>query len=551
MSTAFTLNGHTITVRENAVDRVVRYFAPRLAQERLLARVRGEMFAAYAAGYAGASRSDRALQGWQTAIGSPDADILTDLQLLRDRSAWLARNAPLGAGAIGTTVTNVVGVGLTLQARVDRKLLKLSDAAADDWEDHAEREFALWSKCCDAQRTLMFGGLQELAFRSCLERGDVFAVLPYIAKPEHPYGLSLQLIEADRVCNPDHKPDSRELAGGIERDRYGAPVAYHILETHPGELYSPRGGERWTRVRAFGELAGRRQVLHLFRQIRIGQSRGVPFLAPVIKALKQLDRYSEAELMAAVVSGMFTVFVRSNADGQLGPFMPESEADGGTDAGIRLGNGAVVGLAPGEDISTADPKRPNANFDPFVLAVVRQIGLCLEIPYEVLVKHFTASYSAARAALLEAWKFFSGRRQWLAQYFCQPIYEAFLEEAIANGRLDAPGYLSDALIRQAYCRAEWIGPAKGMINEKDEVDAAIARIDRNISTLDSETAALTGGDWEANVRQRQKEQRALLAAGLASQGAQARQAGSPASDKPDTDEVADTADEDESSEVPA
>lgn len=512
----------SVEIKENFVDRAVRYFAPVLAQRRLHARVQSAMFNAYAGGYAGASRSDRALQGWPVATGSPDSDILTDLQLLRDRSAWLARNAPIACGAINTTVTNVVGSGLTLQSRIDRKALKLTDEQADAWEDQVEREFRLWSKHCDANRTLTFGGLQELAFRSTLERGDVFISLPYIEKPSVPYGLSLQLIEADRVCNPDSKPDRRELAGGIERDKYGAPIAYHILDTHPGETYSLSASARWVRVSAFGAVTGRRNVLHLFRVLRCGQVRGVPFLAPVIKTLKQLDRYSEAEIMAAVVSGMFTVFVRSNADGQLGPFMPGSEGAGGSDEEVRLGNGAVVGLAPGEDISLADPKRPNANFDPFVLAMVRQIGLCLEIPYEVLVKHFTASYSAARAALLEAWKFFLGRRRWCADYMCQPIYEAWLEEAVANGRIEAPGYLSDPVIREAYCRAEWIGPAKGMINEKDEVQAAVSRLENHMSTLDAETAALTGGDWEANVRQREKEQRTLKAAGLATQMAEGK-----------------------------
>ncbi len=43
---------------------------------------------------------------------------------------------------------------------------------------------------------------------------------------------------------------------------------------------------------------------------RPGQRRGVPVLAPVIEALKQLGRYTDAELVAAVVSGLFTVFVK-------------------------------------------------------------------------------------------------------------------------------------------------------------------------------------------------------------------------------------------------
>lgn len=517
MKATATIGDRSVTVRENLVDRLVRYFDPIKAHARLTARLQSGMVGAMLGGYVGTSRSDRALSGWRTAVGSPDTDILTDLQTLRDRSRWLARNSPLGGGAINTTVTNVVGGGLKLQARIDRDMLGMSDEQADAWEALVEREFGLWAKYCDAMRVLSFGWLQELALRSALESGDVFAVLPYIAKATSPYGLSVQLIEADRVTNPDNAQDSKAIAGGVERDQYGAPVAYHIQNTHPGETYAMGAKTEWTRVRAYGDASGRRQVIHLFRVIRPGQVRGVPFLAPVIRELKQISRYTDAELMAAVISGMLTVFVKSDGGGDspLAPMSPTEETGAASgDADIKLGNGAVVGLAPGEDITTVNPSRPNANFDPFFEAIVKQIGLSLEIPKEVLLKHFTASYSAARAALLEAWKFFRNRREWLAENFCQPIYEAFLQEAIANDRIPAPGYFSDPIIREAYCRAEWIGPAKGMINEKDEVEAAGLRIQYRLSTLDRETSELTGGDWETNIRQQQKEQRMLAEAGL-------------------------------------
>jgi lambda family phage portal protein len=506
----------TVAVQENAVDRVVRYFDPIKANLRLQARLRGSMLGAMSSGYVGASRSDRSLSGWQTTLGSPDADTLTDLQTLRDRSRWLSRNSPLGAGAINTTVTNVVGGGLKLQSRIDRTFLRLSDDQADAWEQQVEREFSLWSKYCDAQRVLSFGGIQELAFRSMLESGDVFVVLPYVQKRNTPYGLSMQIIEADRVSNPEYKPDSATCAGGIERNQFGAAISYYIQEQHPGEVYSGGGKANWRQVRAYGDASGRRQVLHLYKMLRPGQVRGVPFLAPVIKELKQISRYTDAELMAAVISGFLTVFVTSESgDTPLAPMSPTEETGAAPgDSDIKLGNGAVVGLAPGENVSTVDPKRPNAQFDPFVMAIVRQIGLCLEIPYEVLIKHFTASYSAARAAMLEAWKFFLGRRLWLAASLCQPTYEAWLEEAIANDRFAAPGFFSDPLMREAFCGAEWVGPTKGMINEKDEVEAAILRMGARLTTLDRETAELTGGDWEANVRQQQKERRVLEQAGL-------------------------------------
>ena len=154
---------------------------------------------------------------------------------------------------------------------------------------------------------------------------------------------------------------------------------------------------------------------------RPGQRRGVPLLAPVIEALKQLARFTDAELTAAVISGMFTGFIKTQDNAGLKGIF--DDIDSKEEDTLAMGNGTMVHLKPGEDITFGDPSRPNSNFGGFVEAVCRQVGSALEIPYELLIKHFTASYSASRASLLEAWKMFRMRRQWLADSFCQPIYE--------------------------------------------------------------------------------------------------------------------------------
>lgn len=508
-------DGTRLTVEETLIDRAIRYVSP----VRGLRRFRSRVMQAVAGSYVGASRSRRSLRSWNPRWGDADSDTIFDLQALRDRSRDLVRNEPLAGGAINTVVTNVVGTGLVLQARVCRDALGMTDEEADAWESTTEREWALFAGSveCDAARTLTFAGLQDLVFRSVLESGDAFVLLPSISRPfsPSPYRLGLQIIEADRVCNEGNRPDTARVVGGIEKDEYGAARRYHIMTTHPGSILS--GVTRaWTLIDAYGAQTGRRNVIHLYRLLRPGQTRGVPYLAPVIEPLKQLGRYTEAELMAAVVSGMFTVFVKSEmGDGELGPMMPTEQTGGSqTDEDYKLGYGAIVGLAPGEDITNAKPERPNTAFDPFVTAILRQIGVALELPYEVLVKHFTASYSAARAALLEAWKFFQCRREWLALYFCQAVYAVWMAEAVALGRIHAPGFFSDPLLRAAYLGSEWIGPSRGQIDEYREVQAAELRLKTGISTLDQETAALTGGDWERNHKQQVKEKRARVQDGL-------------------------------------
>jgi capsid protein len=155
--------------------------------------------------------------------------------------------------------------------------------------------------------------------------------------------------------------------------------------------------------------------------------------------LKQTGTYSTAELHAAVVNSCFAVTTKTeNGDGV---DLPDSGATDDKRDAIKLGSsGLVVDLLPNESIESFTPGRPNAGFDPFMTAMLRQIGMALGQPYEVLVKHFEASYSAARGALLEAWRFYRTLRDWHAWAICQPFYEAVITEAVARGRLAAPGF---------------------------------------------------------------------------------------------------------------
>ena len=465
MKTTIKVGPKKINVHENFIDRAIRFFDPVRGQKRFKARA----MTALAGGYSSGSKSKRSLSEWKPLGNDADADLLPDLPTLRERSRDLIRNSPLAAGAISTVCTSVVGPGLHLKSEIDGDILGLTDEQAQKWEKNAERLWSLWanSRDCDITRTQNFAEIEDLVFRSTLESGDIFSLLPNKTVKGSPFDLKIQLIEADRVENKDFGIDTPTQAGGIKMDEAGAPVEYYVLKTHPGNR-STAGHEGWD-IPAFGKRTGRRNVLHHFRRLRPGQNRGVPYLAPVIESLKQLERYSEAELMAAVVSGMFTVFLKTESDEELDVFEPSSETGGSaSDEDFKLGNGAMVQRGTNDSIDTANPGRPNSGFDPFVTSILRQVGVALEMPYEVLIKHFTASYSAARAALLEAWRFFLSRRVWLASSFCQPVYEAFIDEQVAAGRLAAPGYFADPITRAAYLGSRWIGRPRGQIDPKKE-----------------------------------------------------------------------------------
>jgi len=510
----------------NILDRAIAFIAPERALRREKAKIQlGFMNSGYA--QHGASYTKKSMQGWHETSSSPDEDITWNLPTIRNRCRNLFMGTPVATGALKTARTNVIGPGLKLKPNIDIETLKMTEEEADKWEDNVSKEWALFSesKECDAARTSNFCQLQRLAFLSALMSGDVFALLPSIKRKNEPYDLKIQLIEADRVCNPYLKPELGNFQAGIEVDNYGAPVRYHVAKYYPNSLMM-QSMNTWTAVEAFGAKSNRRNMIHLMDLERPGQRRGVPFLAPVIESLKQLGRYTDAELMAAVISGFFTVAITSDAPnlatGEQGDLEYDVGAPPGStvteppssDPGIALGNGTVVELGAGEKVETINPGRPNAAFDPFVTAILRQIGSALEIPMELLIKHFTASYSASRAAILEAWKLFKTQRTWVATDFCQPIYEEWLTEAVAKGRVSAPGYFTDPLIRKAYCRAEWNGPACGQLDPVKEVNAAVTRVNNCFSTRSKEAMELTGTDFNSNYRQRVKEEKMMVAGNL-------------------------------------
>ena len=187
----------------------------------------------------------------------------------------------------------------------------------------------------------------------------------------------------------------------------------------------------------------------------------------------------------------------------------EMQVDQEDENSIELAPGAVIDLGEGEKANMVNPGRPNPNFDPFVIAVLKQIGAALEIPYEILIMAFSSNYSASRAAILEFFKVVKMYRAWFVADFCQPIYEEWLSEAVAKGRIKAPGFFTDPIIKDAYCSAEWTGPSAGQLDPTKEVEAAEKRVQGGYSTREREARELTGTDFYKNIKQRKREEELL------------------------------------------
>ena len=473
--------------------------------------------------HAGASYTKKALKGFVVESGSTHEDIDSNNYTLRQRSRMLYMSAPLAAAALKRQRTNIVGAGLRLKPTIDRDVLGMTQEQADAWQRHTKAEFDLWAnrkQACDATGVNNFYGMQQLVALAWPMSGDVFALIKR-AEPTTfmPYSLRLHILEADRVRTPDtiqtagvyNNPlltsmttakldNGNTIHDGVEVDRNGAIVAYHIANTHPNEF----GNEptKFVRVEAYGKATGLPNILHIMDTERPEQYRGVPYLAQVIEPLLQMRRYTEAEITAAVVQSFFTAFIKTEAGADDIP-INEVGGDGAQEVSrdpneYEMGAGTTVFLEPGESVEGLQPTHPNTGFDVFMRSLCEQVGACLEIPADLLLMAFNSSYSASRAALLEAWKGFRMRREWMADDFCKPVYEIWLTEAVARGRISAPGFLTDPIIRQAYLGSEWIGPAAGQLDPTKEVAAAISAIDAGLSTREAEATKLNGSEFSRN-----------------------------------------------------
>jgi lambda family phage portal protein len=484
----------------------------------------------------GASRRKVGLEEWHAFSGSPDVDIVANLPLLRQRSRDLFMGAPLAAAAVLTLRVNAVGSGLKLMPQIDGAVLGKTKEEAAALNKFIADEFNLFADTpeVDWNRRLKFAQLQDLVFTNQCISGDVLVTLPMKERMGGVYATKIRLIEADRVSNPWGAGRNGETAaggplvfGGVELSEDGEVQAYWVAKRHPASavLGCTIGGnpildpEDFERIPAFGPETGRPVAFLVGEMERPEQRRAVPMFAKCLTELKNLSRYIESTTVQNVIKSYFTAFVTSA--------MPSTEMFSGlinddamTDLvqrnpyHVKLGPGIINWMRPGDQITFPIHAGPESEFEPYTTALCKFIGAALGIPFEVLLKQFNASYSASRASLLQFWGRVKVMRQMLVDQFCQPVFNAWLMEAVGAGKVQAPGFFEDPRVFRAWSRCSWSGASPGSIDPLKEIVAADKRVKLGISTLEREALEINGSDWRENALQQGLELAFSLEQGL-------------------------------------
>lgn len=503
-----------------------------------------------------AGRSDtRELSAWQPPLSSSDGEVIGSRDKIVARSRDMDRNNSWTHGGIDTRVDAVIGSRIRLEARPDFEAMRRTPEWAEHWAVATEAEFRIWANdsrlLCDVERHLQFGGLVRLAYQHFVTDGEACAAIYDLRRGGH-YTTSVLVVDPDRLGNRNNAPDTDRLRGGVHLDEHGAAIAYDLRVAHPGDIGMNGDTFRWETIRREGRT-GRPRFVHVFAKRRAQQRRGVSSLATGLKRLKMLERYDNAELEAALWNAInaFVIHSEFETDDIRDALAPTGDTESPTYAQqlleyrekkrVSLGGGVqALHLFPKEKAEFLTAERPAAQFAAFESAVLRSLAGVFKLSYPQLSQDWASiNYSSARALLNETWRGLMADRHLFTQAFCTPIYAAWLEEAVARGRVKVPGGpMNFYKWRAALTQCEWIGPGRGTVDPKKEQEAADLAIAGNRSSLAIE-AAEQGLDYRDIMVQRSREMALAKRLGLNPTPQPASGPGRPADENSDAADIAD------------
>ena len=409
-------------------------------------------------GYEGAVRSDRTA-GWLAPSTSADTEIRGGLDRLRNRMRALYRDNAWVKKGCRVWTSSTIRDGIVCNAEDDR-----AQALFDRW--------AVNSTECDPKRRTNIYGKQRESQLSTVQSGEALIrrrrrrLTDGLTVP-----LQLEVIEADYLDThrDEDLPNGGAIIQGIEFGPIGDVRAYHLFRDHPGNFRT--ADLSTTRVPA-------RDIIHLFRGDRPGQTRGVPWGASIIVPVKDLQDGKVSESVRRKVASCFTGFVHdietpSDAAVNLVPGSDPMKPVG------RLSPGQLIGLPPGKSITFARP--PEAvGFKEFMEVGLHEVAVGMEVPYEALSGDLAGvSFSSGRIGRLD---FLDEVQSYVQLEFipvwCWRVWEWFIDAAILAGELQEPS------------AANWQAKPPRMIEPGREVAAKIRSMAAGLTSLQHEIRSL-------------------------------------------------------------
>lgn len=446
------------------IDKAIGVFAPERALQRVRAKIAlravDQILQKENFSYDGAS-AGRRTHGWYAPSSDASVEAMGSLVWLRNRSRELIRNNPYAAKAVDELVGNTVGTGIVPQAKTgDENLDKIIDT---EWPFFAEK--------CDTPQRLDFYGMQALIMRTTAESGEaIVRFRPRLAKDNLRVPLQLQILEADFL---DHARTMGTVNGhvlqGVEFDMIGQRVAYWLYTQHPGGvlILNPRGG-------IISQRVPEDQVLHSYRVLRPGQVRGIPWLHPVMIAMRDLDDYRDAERVRKKIEACVVAMV-TQPEGNAGQPLGIPAKDPYTRQPVETFEPAMVEyLKPGQDVKFNNPP-PTGGYREYLMTELEGIAAGIGMPFELMTGNMEkVNFSSWRGGMLSFRNTIENYR-WLTLIPMQsmPARKRFIDTLILIGKIPTKA-INDPSIN--IYGTEWTAPRFENVDPVKDADGVLKQI---------------------------------------------------------------------------
>lgn len=443
----------------------------------------------------------RRLGGWRPAGSGPNSVVAVSQPELIRRSRDMMRNNPHARRAGSLTVTHSVGLGIKPRSLCGNAAVR--EALMELWAE--------WTAVSDADGVLDFYGQQALATSEMFEGGESFGRLRSRRLGDGlPVPFQVQLLPTEQIPLHYSVPNGANAVDqGIERNSIGQRVAYWMLQQHPGDTLSqPSTDVMPRRVPAS-------DVVHLYNIARVGQLRGLPWLATAITTLHQIDAYFDAELERKRAVAGVVGFIRKASSKEIDP---DDLARAWGEVLDELGGMPAVAAEPGtmqyldldEDVTFNQPADVGGNFQAFITAAYQKAAAAVDLIPEELTGDFNGGNDRTFRAKFATFKRGIRRIQFhiVCHQFNRPIWERFVSDAVAFGALERKMRERGQDWRQVarlpladIMRAEWRPERWEYINAKQDVDAVVAEIEAGLTSREAAVAE-RGDDVEVIDAQR-------------------------------------------------
>lgn len=447
------------------IQAIKKFFTPRTKQ---VAKVKLR--------YDAASNNSENAKHWAAAdYLSADAEANPDVRRkLRIRSRYEVANNSYARGIVLTLANDTIGTGPRIQ-------LLSSD---DEINSQIENAFMSW-----ASRIDLAGKLRTIRMSRCQD-GEVFILLA-----ENPLydaddvQLDLQIIEADRIADPQWLSEQNNNIDGIELDPYGNPRRYRLLKFHPGS--DEVGSNQFDY-----EYVSAKNMIHFYRVDRPGQHRGIPEITSALPLFAQLRRFTLAVLSAAEAAADFAGILYTDA-----PAGDAAEVD--PMDYIELRRNMLVTMPDGWKMAQLDPKQPCSTYSEFKAEILNEIARCLNMPYNIAAGNSSGyNYASGRLDHQTYFKSLRVERSAIETKILTPVFEAWLKEyALIHG------------IKTNNIKYSWFWDGFEHVDPGKEANATDIKLKNGTTTYAAEYAK-QGRDWEAEFEQAAKERQKMVELGI-------------------------------------